>query len=48
LAFAEFGDPGLPYREGFLFLVCVGADAERSADMIEDDCGLRERPREIR
>ena len=47
LAFAELGDAGLPYREGFLLLVRVGADAERSADMVEDDRGLREGPSEV-
>ena len=29
----------------FLLLVRVRADAERSADMVQDDCRLRERPR---
>jgi hypothetical protein len=48
LAFAEFGDAGLPHCEGFLFLVRIRADAERSADMVQDECGLREGARQIR
>jgi hypothetical protein len=32
----------------FLFLVRIRTDAERSADMVQDDCRLRERPRQIR
>jgi hypothetical protein len=47
LAFAEFGDAGLPRREGFLLLIRVRADAERSADMVQDDCRLREGARQI-
>jgi hypothetical protein len=36
LALAEFGDAGLPSRERFLPLVRIRADAERSADMVQD------------
>ena len=42
LVLTEFGDAGLPRCERFLFLVRVWADAERSADMVQDDCRLRE------
>src|SRR5205823_7436037 len=47
LALPEFGDAGLPYREGLLFLVRVWADAERSADMVQNDRRLREGARQI-
>jgi len=48
LVLTEFGDAGLPRCERFLFLVRVWADAERSADMVQDDCRLREGARQIR
>ena len=47
LALAECGDAGLPHREGFLLLVRVRADAERSPDMVQDDRRLREGARQI-
>jgi hypothetical protein len=48
LALAEFGNAGLPHGEGFLLFIRVRTDAERSADMVQDDCRLRESARQIR
>jgi hypothetical protein len=50
LAFAEFGAAGLPHGEGFLLFVRVGADAERSADMVpplQAIRGISERRRRV-
>ena len=48
LAFAEFGDASLPRRERLLLPVRVWADAERPADMVQDDRRLRKGARQIR
>src|SRR5204862_6670601 len=44
----EFGDAGFPQRKRFFFLSRVWTDAERPADMIQDDCRLGESPRQLR
>jgi hypothetical protein len=47
LALAEFGDAGLPDREGLLLFGCVRPDTERAPDMVQDDRRLREGARQI-
>ena len=48
LALAKFSDTGLPQREGFFLLGRVWTNAEWSADMVQDNCRLREGARQSR
>src|SRR6516225_5861860 len=41
LRLRDLGDAGLPLRKGLGFMVLVGSDPDRPADMVEDDRGSR-------
>ena len=43
----DFGDAALPDFHDLRAPASVGADAERRADVVEDDCYIRERAREV-